>query len=206
MSNNAGGVAHLDIEAGGRRYLRGADWIVRHHTPAWLEHAGIHDRAAALRTLPELTPATDLEDVRAELDVVTRDIDGRWESVCSAVDPEHDPLARAAAWTAARRATRRYAASCWAVWESLSADGVDDDSAYNCRALCMICEVALGSTMGLLLMSGNALRAAAARLANLDEVHRITAFEAAVDCSAKALQSEFDGRRPRMERLSPVAG
>jgi hypothetical protein len=35
-----------------------ADWMVRHHTPAWLDLAGCGDQAKALRDLPKITEVT----------------------------------------------------------------------------------------------------------------------------------------------------
>lgn len=44
-----------------------ADWLVRVHTPAWLELAGIADAAAALRALPELHDSGSLDAARPAL-------------------------------------------------------------------------------------------------------------------------------------------
>ena len=51
--------------------IRGAlamDWLVRVHTPAWLELAGLKDEAAELRALPEITPGELSVAVQATLE------------------------------------------------------------------------------------------------------------------------------------------
>ena len=50
-----------------RRGWMAADWMVRVHTPAWLDLAGLTGQAAALRALPELTDPTTLADSRKAL-------------------------------------------------------------------------------------------------------------------------------------------
>ena len=61
-----GTAATAEVEA--RRGWMCADWLVRVHTPAWLELAGAAAPAAALRTLPELHNAATLRTARPVID------------------------------------------------------------------------------------------------------------------------------------------
>src|SRR5690606_26994214 len=77
----------------GHDELRGwlcADWLVRVHTPAWLELAGIRDAAAALRGLPPLRDPASLGAARPTLDAAGKKA----------------RAARGAAWAAAWAAAR----------------------------------------------------------------------------------------------------
>jgi len=83
------------------------DWLVRVHTPAWLDLAGLADQAEALRGLPEITPAT-AKASRPTIDAVR-------ERAAAARD-----AARAAAWAAARDAAGAAAGdAAWAAaWDA----------------------------------------------------------------------------------------
>ena len=76
-----------------------ADWLVRVHTPAWLELAGIKDTSAALRALPPLTAETAkaaqpaIEEARRKGDAAGAAAwDAAWDAAWAA--------AGAAAWAA----------------------------------------------------------------------------------------------------------
>lgn len=56
-----------------RRSLMAADWLVREHTPAWLELAGLTDQAALLRNLPEITDMAMVPGIRGPIEAVRRD-------------------------------------------------------------------------------------------------------------------------------------
>jgi len=49
-----------------RRAWMAVDWQVRVHTPAFLDLAGLHENAAALRSLPELTGAETARSAQPE--------------------------------------------------------------------------------------------------------------------------------------------
>jgi hypothetical protein len=66
-----------------RRAWMLADWLVREQTAAWLESAQLHDQAAALRALPELTRES---------------VDGAMPVICAA------QTRASVAWAAARDA------------------------------------------------------------------------------------------------------
>mgnify|MGYP001342146763 CR=1 FL=1 len=86
-----------------RRGWLAADWLVRVHTPAWLELAGITDAAAALRALPELRDSGSLEAARPALADAREKGDAAWAAAGDA--------ARAATWAAAWAAA---GAATWA--------------------------------------------------------------------------------------------
>lgn len=90
-----------------RRAWMAADWLVRVHTPAWLELAGITESAEALRSLPELRTLTGLKKSRPKIDAARA---AAWDA------------AGAAAWAAARDAAgdAAGAAARDAAWEKLN--------------------------------------------------------------------------------------
>jgi hypothetical protein len=67
------------------------DWIVRVHTAAWLELAGLKDQAMALRELPPITKA-NCHDATATITKAREKAFAAWDA------------ARAAAWAAAKAA------------------------------------------------------------------------------------------------------
>ena len=93
-----------------------ADWLIRVHTPAWLDLAGITDAAAALRALPELRDSGSLEAARPALADAREKGDAAWAAAGAAAwaaagDAAGDAAraaagdaAWAAAWAAARDA------------------------------------------------------------------------------------------------------
>lgn len=70
------------------------DWMVRVHTPAWLDLAGITAPAAALRGLPAITDICSMTVCSGTLEWARKDSAAAWAA------------ARAAAWDAARAAAR----------------------------------------------------------------------------------------------------
>jgi len=101
------------------------DWMVRVHTPAWLELVGMKEQAAALRALPEIT-STELavaaqptiESARASAAAAW---DAAWDAARAAAWDAAWDAARDAAWDAARDAARdkSYAAGYAAAREAL---------------------------------------------------------------------------------------
>ena len=91
-----------------------ADWLIRVHTPAWLDLAGITDAAAALRALPELRDSGSLEAARPALaDAREKGAaagDAAWaaagDAAWAATGAAAWAAARDAAWAAARDAAR----------------------------------------------------------------------------------------------------
>lgn len=80
-----------------RRSLMAADWLVRKHTPAWLELAGLKDQAAMLRGLPEITSMAQVPSIRSPLEAVRKDAAAAWDAARAAAGA----AARDAAWAAA---------------------------------------------------------------------------------------------------------
>ena len=91
-----------------------ADWLVRVHTPAWLDLAGLASAAAALRALPDLrgsgsvkTAQPALDDARKQARAAARDAawdatwDAAWDAARAAAGAAAAAAARAAAWDAA---------------------------------------------------------------------------------------------------------
>ncbi len=74
-----------------------ADWLVRVHTPAWLELGGVEDAAAALRALPELRDLEVLEQVQPEVESARAKAAAAWDAAGAAAWN----AAWAAAWNAA---------------------------------------------------------------------------------------------------------
>lgn len=91
------------------------DWLVRVHTPAWLELAGLKDEAAELRALPELTSSEIAVAVRATLEKARASASTRAAAARDAARDAAWDAARAAAWDAAWDAARDAArAAAWA--------------------------------------------------------------------------------------------
>jgi hypothetical protein len=101
-----------------RRSLMAADWLVREHTPAWLELAGMKDHAAMLRALPEITSMAQVPSIRSPLEAVRKDAAAAgaaaWAAARDAARDAAWAAARAAAWAAARDAA--WAAARAAAW------------------------------------------------------------------------------------------
>lgn len=64
-----------------RRAWMCADWLVRVHTPAWLDLAGITDASAALRALPALTDSRAVADAKP---AITAARDAAWDAAWDA--------------------------------------------------------------------------------------------------------------------------
>jgi len=89
----------------GHDELRGwllTDWMVRVHTPAWLELAGVTEPAAALRALPQIRAIADLTAAQPALDAARGKAAAAWDA---AWDAARD-AAGGAAWDAAGAAAR----------------------------------------------------------------------------------------------------
>ena len=76
-----------------------ADWLVRHHTPAWLELAGCTDQATALRSLPEIDSPASAKSAQPKI----KDASDSAYAAGAAARAAWD-AARAADWDAARDA------------------------------------------------------------------------------------------------------
>jgi hypothetical protein len=84
----------------GKDELRGwmaADWLVRVHTPAWLELAGITESAAALRALPPLRDLATLDSARPCLEEARARSAAAWDAARDAARDAASAAARAAA-------------------------------------------------------------------------------------------------------------
>lgn len=101
-----------------RRAWMAADWLVREYTPAWLETAGLCDQAAALRALPEMTPAT-VAGSRPVIERAKTDAAAAWDAARTAArDGEWD-----AAWGAVE-------ADAWDAAEDAAMVAVEVDAWY----------------------------------------------------------------------------
>jgi len=122
----------------GHDELRGwlcADWLVRVHTPAWLELAGIGDAAAALRSLPALRDMQTLAAAQPAIDQAraagaaarAAARDAAWDAAWAAARAAARDAARAAARAAARDAARAaaWAAARAAAWDAARAAAWD---------------------------------------------------------------------------------
>lgn len=76
-----------------------ADWLIRVHTPAWLDLAGLSESAGALRALPELQSIAELRLAQPLLNAA-----GRGTLLGMLSGPLRGMLRSAAAWDAARQA------------------------------------------------------------------------------------------------------
>jgi hypothetical protein len=97
-----------DSEADELRAWMCTDWLVRVHTPAWLELGGMKDQADALRSLPPILSTAAAR--AAQPTIAARDAarDAAWDAARAA--------ARDAAWDAAWAAAR---AAAWdAAWDA----------------------------------------------------------------------------------------
>jgi hypothetical protein len=87
------------------------DWLVRVHTPAWLDLAGLTDHGANLRNLPALT-STEICLAVQQTVSAARDAawdaarDAAWDAAGDATWAAAGDAAGAAAWAAARDAAR----------------------------------------------------------------------------------------------------
>jgi hypothetical protein len=88
-----------------RRSLMAADWLVRTHTPAWLELAGLTAQAESLRALPEIVSMAQVPSIRGPIEAVKRDASAAWDAAgdaaWDAAWAAAGDAARAAAWDAA---------------------------------------------------------------------------------------------------------
>jgi hypothetical protein len=84
------------------------DWLVRVHTPAWLDLAGLDGHARALRSLAAITDA-------ASCDAAMPTVRAAWDAAGDAARAAAWDAARAAAWDAAGDAARAAAGdAAWA--------------------------------------------------------------------------------------------
>lgn len=83
-----------------RRSLMAADWLVRTHTPAWLDLAGLTAQAESLRSLPEITSMAQVPSIRGPIEAARKDTAAADAAVAAAVDAAWDATG-AAAWGAA---------------------------------------------------------------------------------------------------------
>ena len=91
-----------------------ADWMVRTHTPAWLDLAGLKDQASALRDLPELTKTTHLKTAMEPLNEGRKLATATWAAAGDAAWDAAGDAAGAATWAAAGDAA---GAAAWdAAW------------------------------------------------------------------------------------------
>lgn len=100
-----------------RRSLMAADWLVREHTPAWLELAGLKDQSAMLRALPEITSMAQVPSIRGPLEAVRKGAAAAWDAAGEAARAAARAAAGAAAWAAAGDAAG--AAARAAAWDAL---------------------------------------------------------------------------------------
>jgi hypothetical protein len=121
-------LAHIDVlDTDDRRAWLCVDWLVRVHSPAWLDLAGLGRRARALRRLPPLTgPNVARESVEA-LTAARRDAAAtaareaawdatwasRWEAATTAAHEAAWAAAAGPPWQAARDGAR------FADWEPI---------------------------------------------------------------------------------------
>jgi hypothetical protein len=89
--------ASAEIET--RRAWMVTDWMVREHTPAWLDLAGLAEQAAAVRGLPEITKASAAASMGVLNEARTRSA-AAW----AVAGDVAGAVAGAAAWDAARAA------------------------------------------------------------------------------------------------------
>jgi hypothetical protein len=93
------------------------DWLIRVHTPAWLEVAGHRDIAASLRRLPEIRERAALERALAALDEFREWADTSWDAACATADAGPAWEAEVAlAWETARDSA--WDPSWRAAWEA----------------------------------------------------------------------------------------
>jgi hypothetical protein len=96
-----------------------ADWMVRVHTPAWLELGGMKEQADALRNFPELKTPEDLASIQPLLNEAKTKADAAWDAAWAAARDAAWDAARDAAWDAAWDAAR---AAAWdAAWDAARA-------------------------------------------------------------------------------------
>jgi len=84
-----------------RRSLMAADWLVRTHTPAWLDLAGLTAQAQSLRTLPEITSMAQVPSIHGPIEAVRQDAAAAWAAAGGAARAAAGAAAWAAAWDAA---------------------------------------------------------------------------------------------------------
>jgi hypothetical protein len=89
-----------------RRGWMCADWLVRVHTPAWLELAGCVEAATALRALPELRTLWALKKARPVIEVGRAAGAAAWAAAGAATRAATRAAALAATGAAAGAATR----------------------------------------------------------------------------------------------------
>ena len=112
-----------DKAAEQRRATMAADWLIRVHTPAWLQLAGLTSQAEALRALPEITDFAQCPSLMPTLNAVRKDAsaagDAAWAAVRDAARAAAGDAVWAAVWAAVRDAARDAA---WdAAWDAVRA-------------------------------------------------------------------------------------
>ena len=189
-------------EADMRRSWMALDWLVRVHTPAWLDLAGLGDHATALRDLPEIVDDLTLQQGAAARDAA-RDAaraaawaaarDAAWDAARAAARD----AAWAAAWAAARDAAR---AAAWAAaWAAAR------DAAWWAAAWAAARAAAWAAAWAAARDAAWAAAWAAARDAARDAA-RATAWDAARDAAwAAARDAARDAARAAaVEKLEPT--
>jgi hypothetical protein len=103
------------------------DWLVRVHTPAWLELAGLCEPAQRLRTLPVIVELDELVAAHEELLVARAEARGAWSAGRS--------VAWTIAWSAGRLTAREigWASAAAAAWASARV-GIGDILGVRVRA------------------------------------------------------------------------
>ena len=112
-----------------RSYLA-LDWLIRTHTPAWLELAGLTEDAQNLRGLPEIVDLVTAEQAGAVVRTAYEHADAAWDA------------ARATAWAAPRAASGDAAGdAAWdAAWHARATAG--NAARYAARAAASVAGVA----------------------------------------------------------------
>ncbi len=115
-----------------RRAWLVTDWLVRVHTPAWLELGGMKDQADALRALPEVTSTASAKSAQPTIETASEKAaaagaaawdaaeDAAWDAARTAAEDAARDAAWAAAWAAAWDAARDAAgdAARAAAWDA----------------------------------------------------------------------------------------
>ena len=112
-----------------RRALMAADWLLRVHTPAWLQLAGLRAQADTLASLPEITSVTQLdESLCGPLEAIRKDAAAAraaaaWATAARAAAARAAAAGATAAGAAAAGAAAAWAAAAWAAAARAAAAG-----------------------------------------------------------------------------------
>jgi hypothetical protein len=99
------------------------DWLVRVHTPAWLDVAGLKEQASALRALPPIDATDSARDAQPTIEAAREKAAAARDAAWAAARDAAWDAARAAAWAAARDAA--WAAARDAAWDAARAAAWD---------------------------------------------------------------------------------